>query len=545
MKHTKILCSIILALILSFSFFMPTYKTAVYATTSVTRYGKNLIPKMSNSAALNFVYERIVEGCATPEYGEKIDLTHPTYKVSKSELHIVVDLVYADYPEYFWLTNGYSYLLDTAKPYIEPKYVTFDGKTMTGNTQKTAKAELDSKVAQLTQDLDGKSQYEQARLLHDRLAATTDYVSNDLDQTAYGALVKGKAVCAGYAKAYQLLLQEVGITSWYIRGDGVNLTAGTTEPHAWNAVLLDGKWYYTDVTWDDKSNLYYAYFNVTSDIFSEDHIPNDGTDRSGQACLNYKAYQPNATATDANYHAKNNLRFNAVDVDGFAAVLKNTYPCRVYITGDNTRVVSDLKAKFREIVTKMGVPTTAGYSYSVSYQGREYIITYSINDSNHVHTTSLVPAVTPSCMQEGNTAYYTCGCGKWFSNSAATNEITNKNSVKLSSTKHADANRDNKCDHCGTILAAIVTAPPRSSTPAVSTPTAPKPSATPTNNTPVHTAPTTTSTPPTYTFPSYTVAPFTIIPLDYTKDNSLVTLSISLLVIAIGGSIVACIIMKK
>ena len=568
MKILKVFSCITLIFVLTFSFFIPTYTTEVKAATAVTRYGKNLIPQMSNSAALNFVYERIVDGCATPEYGENIDITHPTYKINEKELRIVVDLVFADYPEYFWLTNGYSYsqsIQGNTISYITPKYVSFDGKTMTDNTQKSAKAELDRKVEQLTSDLHGKSQYEQALILHDRLAATTNYVYNDLDQTAYGALVKGEAVCAGYSKAYQLLLQKVGITSWYIRGNGKDLKTGTSESHAWNAVLLDGKWYYTDVTWDDKGTLYYAYLNLTSEFFDEEHIPNDGKDNNGQFCFDYKTYQPKATSTDANYHERHNSRFTSVDVNGFANVLKNNHPARIYITGNNKNITDQIKEKFRDIVTAMGNPTTVGYKYNVSYQGREYIITYEIIDSSHTHNPSLVPAVTPSCTKGGNSAYYTCSCGKWFKDSAAQNEIADKGSVKLSTTPHKDSNTDNKCDTCGLTLGNpnTTSSATQSSTPTVSAPS----NSTPSSNTPSSSTPsgstssvsapsnsTPSSNAPSYNTPSYNTQSYST-PSSNTQSynppsgnaatNSLVTLWLIIIILVVGGSIVAVIIFKK
>ncbi len=53
------------------------------------------------------------------------------------------------------------------------------------------------------------------------------------------------------------------------------------------------------------------------------------------------------------------------------------------------------------------------------------------------HTLSFVKAVSPSCTKSGNSAYYTCSvCGKWFSDSAGKNEITNHNSVVIAATGH-------------------------------------------------------------------------------------------------------------
>ena len=71
------------------------------------------------------------------------------------------------------------------------------------------------------------------------------YRSNSMvedDYTAYGALIEGEAVCAGYARAFDKLAARCGIESHYV----------ANSTHAWNVVELDdGKWYHVDVTWED------------------------------------------------------------------------------------------------------------------------------------------------------------------------------------------------------------------------------------------------------------------------------------------------------
>ena len=55
---------------------------------------------------------------------------------------------------------------------------------------------------------------------------------------------------------------------------------------------------------------------------------------------------------------------------------------------------------------------------------------------SHVHSLTPVQAVAPSCLVAGNTAYYTCACGQWFSDENATNVIANHDSVILPATNH-------------------------------------------------------------------------------------------------------------
>ena len=62
---------------------------------------------------------------------------------------------------------------------------------------------------------------------------------------AYGALVKGEAVCQGYAAAFNLLMQHLGIPVVNDYGNS------DSEPHVWNQVRIDGEWFYVDVTFND------------------------------------------------------------------------------------------------------------------------------------------------------------------------------------------------------------------------------------------------------------------------------------------------------
>ncbi len=88
---------------------------------------------------------------------------------------------------------------------------------------------------------------------------------------AYGALVKGTSVCAGYADAFLTMCKACGIECNKISGptklDG-------TGSHAWNMVKIDGDWYLVDTTWDDHSgygfgNLRNKWLNRTVDDFPE------------------------------------------------------------------------------------------------------------------------------------------------------------------------------------------------------------------------------------------------------------------------------------
>lgn len=111
--------------------------------------------------------------------------------------------------------------------------------------------------------------------LHDYLLDTVSYdYDNECDsdnQYAYSAFLSGKTVCAGYAKAYKMLLDCCGIYNHYVTG--VTTPYDPEENgHAWNVVLLNDEYYHVDVTWDDTgSGGRYKYFLLSDTEIAKDH----------------------------------------------------------------------------------------------------------------------------------------------------------------------------------------------------------------------------------------------------------------------------------
>ena len=137
-------------------------------------------------------------------------------------------------------------------------------------------AAADSAIASCVTD--GMSDYEIAKALHDYLALNCEYDKRyysggmpRISYTAYGALVNRTSVCAGYALAYQHLMEDAGIPCEYVTG------MTTSGSHAWNIIQIDGEWYHVDVTWDDpipnrEGYVRYDYFLKSDYAMSRDHV---------------------------------------------------------------------------------------------------------------------------------------------------------------------------------------------------------------------------------------------------------------------------------
>ncbi len=113
--------------------------------------------------------------------------------------------------------------------------------------------------------------YSRIKAAHDYLCRRVTY---DLDAddrgSAYAALVRGRAVCLGYAAAFDLILEYMNIKSIVCKGE-----AKGGGGHAWNMVMYKGTVKYVDVTWDDRVGyIDYSYFLKDASGFRRDHIWN-------------------------------------------------------------------------------------------------------------------------------------------------------------------------------------------------------------------------------------------------------------------------------
>lgn len=149
---------------------------------------------------------------------------------------------------------------------------------------------LDDKVGLLSTQLfhDGMSKEDKIKAAHDYIISNTDYdpavVSagiggdNRLDHTPYGCLIKGVAVCEGYAKAFRMLMDKAGIECLLVDGTANGL--GSNGPHEWNLVKLDnGTYRHVDTTFDDPiivggvgKMLRYDYYLKTDRQIAGDHF---------------------------------------------------------------------------------------------------------------------------------------------------------------------------------------------------------------------------------------------------------------------------------
>lgn len=169
-----------------------------------------------------------------------------------------------DYIRYIIDYFGY-----TARQYRSHSIVIFEISYLESPKQT---AFVDNQVRQILDQIlkTGMNDYEIEKAVHDYIVTHVSYDTTYSRYTAYAALTKGKAVCQGYALLTQRMLKSAGIVNHIISG------RVRGEPHLWNIVRIDGRWYQLDATWnnprpDISGRVRYKYYNLTDDEMSMDH----------------------------------------------------------------------------------------------------------------------------------------------------------------------------------------------------------------------------------------------------------------------------------
>jgi len=187
----------------------------------------------------------------------------PCQDITVNALKTVFEAVYNDHPELFWLETGYSCKYSRSGKCIE---ITLKF-SVTEEEMADFRSTFENQANRiLNQAWSLPDDYEREKYVHNRLLELAEYQSGaPMSQSAYSALVNGKTVCAGYARAFQYLMHQLGIPCYYCTGY-------SGENHAWNIVYLYGEYYNVDLTWDDTEPATYRYFNKTDKDYETTHV---------------------------------------------------------------------------------------------------------------------------------------------------------------------------------------------------------------------------------------------------------------------------------
>ncbi len=191
--------------------------------------------------------------------------------LTKAQLEDVLNALVYDDPMMFMLTTC-KLITQGSRAFFTPDYC------MDKDEYARCKESINTITNTVKNTVSAKSDFDKALFCHDYIITNCDYSDTDAisESSAVGVFIDGKAKCSGYAKAYKLLLNSIGIDSVLVTGTATD-REGNTLSHMWNAVKFGDDWCYTDTTWDDpiteesKKICRHIYFNMTEEMLRRTH----------------------------------------------------------------------------------------------------------------------------------------------------------------------------------------------------------------------------------------------------------------------------------
>lgn len=245
-----------------------------------SNYGYQDMAKRSNGAGRQYVYQQLkaisrnftVNGqdAGLETYSGNayyiagvVDLSN--YNLTNTEKAEIYFTFRHDNPQYFWLSNSVLYGSNSLIVLTYDEYR--DGAVRQSTLEEIVQTAQE--IYQSAIDV-SDSNYQKILKIHDALIADIEYSQDTSIPTAHsiaGAMTSGKsAVCEGYAKVMQVMMNQYGIMNIYVTG------IANGGGHAWNMVKMsDGRYYWLDATWDDQQYEEYQhqYFLVGNANFMD------------------------------------------------------------------------------------------------------------------------------------------------------------------------------------------------------------------------------------------------------------------------------------
>ena len=220
--------------------------------------------KATQNTLYNTIYHALVN------VQEEVDVSK--FTKNSDVAFATLEKILGDHPEIYYFQHEGSLFWTNGKLELKYRYSTSEIQSMNKKLEQVANKVISQTITS------GMSDFEKVKAIHDYVVLNTaydydNYLKDTISESSYhidGVLLKGVAVCDGYAKTMVYLLNKIGIPVLYVTG-----SAGG-ELHAWNKVQIDGIWYSLDATWDDpvpdkEGFVLYKYFLIPDSLLDDDH----------------------------------------------------------------------------------------------------------------------------------------------------------------------------------------------------------------------------------------------------------------------------------
>lgn len=241
MKTKRIVLYFILVIIfIAFNFYLRPIKgnslvTDKYKSSSKYINGLYMSDEYFKSKLLSkdeyHIYEGIIKGSFENETTVTIDCSSDC----DSAFTRAYNSVYLDHPELISFQGIVSHVVENNK-------ITYNNYQNMGKIKSTLGAmRIEREMENIRHDTKDMSDKEKIIFVYNYVASHNYdrfFTYNGSNQSAYSFFTKESSVCAGFAKASQIIFQNIGIKSFLV----------LSSDHMWNYVEYEGKYYIFDAT---------------------------------------------------------------------------------------------------------------------------------------------------------------------------------------------------------------------------------------------------------------------------------------------------------
>jgi len=223
----------------------------------------------------------------------------------------------ADHGEIFW-SNGYEY--KSYKVRGDLAYINFSPKyTFTEEQRAEYQSEIDTNIKEFMSGVkDDMTDYEKSKYVYETLINEVGYnLQSENNQNIISVFLNRETVCEGYSRAAQYMFNKMGISSFIIAGDA------NGEPHAWNAVKLDGEWYYFDTTWGNST--YQNGKQSSSKFVNHTYLNITETELLSTRNMYVRFDMPDFSSTTNNYFVKEGTYIEEWNPDVIGLIFSNAW----------------------------------------------------------------------------------------------------------------------------------------------------------------------------------------------------------------------------
>ena len=214
----------------------------------------------------------------------KKHITSIGLKKPRNSMAKIMKAVLYDHPEFYYVRRDYSYAPGRTQTEIYVKYL-YDAVQ-----RKRIDRRITCKIKEITDPIShsGLDQYQKEKYLYEYFTSHYSYdhrqISKERKRDWYkkysvlGVLEDNTAVCEGFAKTFKLIMDRLGMECMIVTGFSDHARAGNPGKdgsHAWNIIMISGRYYHVDVTWgicsSSPSQICFEYLNLTDKQIRRDH----------------------------------------------------------------------------------------------------------------------------------------------------------------------------------------------------------------------------------------------------------------------------------